>query len=166
MTGDLAGSIAVITGASGGLGAHFARVLAGQGAAVALTARRVDRIEALANEINAQGGRACAMALDVADAHAIGPAFDRIEAEFGPIDILVNNAGVGGDGLALEVSIEDFAATFAVNVTGTFVAAREAAKRMIARGAEGRILNVGSIASHTVLPGLSAYCGSKALSPC
>lgn len=162
MVGDLAGSVAVITGASGGLGAHFARVLAGQGAAVALTARRIDRIEALANEINTQGGRACAMALDVADAHSIGPAFDHIEAEFGPIDILVNNAGVGGDGVALEVSIEDFEATFAVNVTGTFVAAREAAKRMIARGAEGRILNIGSIASHTVLPGLSAYCGSKA----
>ena len=74
----------------------------------------------------------------------------------------MNNAGVGGEGLALEVSIEDFETTFAVNVTGTFVAAREAARRMIARGAEGRILNIGSIASHTVLPGLSAYCGSKA----
>jgi NAD(P)-dependent dehydrogenase (short-subunit alcohol dehydrogenase family) len=162
MAGELAGLVAVITGASGGLGAHFARLLARQGAAVALTARRVDRIEALASEINAGGGRACAMGLDVADAHSIAPAFDRIEAEFGRIDVLVNNAGVGGEGLALEVSIEDFETTFAVNVTGTFVTAREAAKRMIARGAEGRILNIGSIASHTVLPGLSAYCGSKA----
>lgn len=162
MAQDLSGLVAVITGASGGLGAHFARLLAAQGAAVALTARRVDKIEALAGEINAAGGRACAIALDVADAHAISPVLDRIEAEFGPIDILVNNAGIGGDGLALEVSIEDFDATFAVNVRGTFVAAREAAKRMIARGAEGRILNIGSIASHTVLPGLSAYCGSKA----
>jgi NAD(P)-dependent dehydrogenase (short-subunit alcohol dehydrogenase family) len=159
---DLKGSVAVVTGASGGLGAHFARLLAANGAAVAITARRVDRIEALAAEIRDAGGRALALPLDVADAHAIGPALDRAEAELGPVDILVNNAGVGGEGLALELSVEDFDATFAVNVRGTFFAAREAAKRMIAAGREGRIVNIASIASHTVLPGLSAYCGSKA----
>lgn len=159
---DLSGLVAVVTGASGGLGAHFARVLARHGAAVALAARRVDSLQALAAEITVEGGRALAIQLDVSDAHAIGPALDRIEAELGPISILVNNAGLGGEGLALEVSIEDFDATFAVNVRGTFFMARETAKRMIARRAEGRILNIGSIASHTVLPGLSAYCGSKA----
>jgi len=159
---DLTGSVAVITGASGGLGAHFARLLARHGAAVAVTARRVERIQALADEINAAGGRAMALALDVAEAEAIGPALDRIQAELGPIGILVNNAGVGGEGLALELSIEDFDATFAVNVRGTFFAAREAARRMMAAGVEGRIVNIASIASHTVLPGLSAYCGSKA----
>jgi len=103
-----------------------------------------------------------ALSLDVADAAAIGPTLDRALAELGGLDILVNNAGVGGEGLALDLSIEEFDRTFAVNVRGTYFAAREAARRMIAAGVEGRILNIASIASHTVLPGLSAYCGSKA----
>lgn len=162
MAVDLTGNVAVITGASGGLGAHFARLLARHGAAVAVTARRVDRIQAIADEITAGGGRAMALALDVADAAAIGPALDRVQAQLGSIGILVNNAGVGGEGLALDLSIEDFDATFDVNVRGTFFAAREAARRMIAAKVEGRIVNIASIASHTVLPGLSAYCGSKA----
>lgn len=162
MGAELAGQVAVVTGASGGLGEHFARLLAANGAAVALTARRTERIQALAGELNAAGGRAVAAALDVADAHAIGPALDRIQDELGPATILVNNAGVGGEGLALDLSVEAFDNTFAVNVRGTYFAAREAARRMIAAGVEGRILNIASIASHTVLPGLSAYCGSKA----
>jgi NAD(P)-dependent dehydrogenase (short-subunit alcohol dehydrogenase family) len=162
MTELLAGRVAFITGASGGLGGHFARLLSRNGAAVALSARRLDRVEALAAELRAAGGRAIALALDVADAHAIGPALDQAQAALGPVDILVNNAGVGGDGLALDLSIEDFDATFAVNVRGTYFAAREAASRMIAARLEGRIINIASIASHTVLPGLSAYCGSKA----
>jgi len=152
----------VVTGASGGLGAHFARILAREGAAVAVTARRVAMVEALAAEIREAGGRALALPLDVADADAVGPALDRVIAELGGLDILINNAGVGGEGLALDVPIEEFDRAFAVNVRGTFVCAREAAKRMIAAGTEGRIVNIASIASHTVLPGLSAYCGSKA----
>lgn len=161
--GVLSGNVAFITGASGGLGAHFARLLSRHGAAVAITARRVDRIEALADELNAAGGRAVAFALDVADAHAIAPALDRAAAELGgTVDILINNAGVGGEGLALDLSIEDFDATFAVNVRATYFAAREAAKRMLAAKIPGRIVNIASIATHTVLPGLSAYCGSKA----
>ena len=159
---DLAGHTAFVTGASGGLGEHFARLLAGSGAAVALTARRLDRTRALAAELNAAGHRAIALQLDVADPHAIGPALDAAQAQLGPISILVNNAGVGGDGMALDVSIEAWSNTFDVNVRGTFVAAREAAKRMIAAGISGRIVNIASIASHTVLPGLSAYCASKA----
>lgn len=162
MTGQLTGSVAVVTGASGGLGAHFARLLAREGAAVAVTARRTDKIEALAQELREIGARALALPLDVADAHAIGPAFDRVEAELGSIGVLVNNAGVGGEGLALELSVEAFDNTFAVNVRGTYFAAVEAARRMIASGTQGRIVNIASIASHTVLPGLSAYCGSKA----
>ena len=133
MAADLTGSVAFITGASGGLGAHFARLLARQGAAVAITARRVDKIESLAEEIRAGGGKAIALPLDVADAPAIGPALDRAAEALGPITILINNAGVGGEGLALELSIEDFDAAFDVNVRGTFFAAREAAKRMLTR---------------------------------
>ena len=163
---SLKGQVALVTGASGGLGAHFVRILAAEGAAVALAARRIDRVESLAQALTTQGHRAIAIRLDVADAAAVGPAIDEVEATLGPLSILVNNAGVGGEGLALEVSIEDWDNTFAVNVRGTFVAAREAAKRMLASGVaergEARILNIASIASHTVLPGLSAYCASKA----
>ncbi|MDB5434464.1 MAG: short-chain dehydrogenase/reductase [Phenylobacterium sp.] len=166
MTASLQGQVAVVTGASGGLGAHFARLLAAEGAAVALTARRLDRVEALAGELAGAGHRAMALRLDVADAEAIGPALDEVEAGLGPVSILVNNAGVGGEGLALDVSVEDFDRTFAVNVRGTYIAAREAARRMIASGVAergaGRIVNLASIASQTVLPGLSVYCGSKA----
>jgi NAD(P)-dependent dehydrogenase (short-subunit alcohol dehydrogenase family) len=166
MTAFLQGQVAVVTGASGGLGAHFARLLAAEGAAVALTARRLDRVEALAGELAGGGHRAMALRLDVADAETIGPALDEVEAGLGPVSILVNNAGVGGEGLALDVSVEDFDRTFAVNVRGTFIAAREAARRMIASGVAergaGRIVNLASIASQTVLPGLSVYCGSKA----
>jgi NAD(P)-dependent dehydrogenase (short-subunit alcohol dehydrogenase family) len=162
----LEGKVALVTGASGGLGAHFARLLAGEGAAVALCARRLDRVESLAKALAADGHTAMAIRLDVADAQTIGPALDEAEAALGPLSILVNNAGVSGEGLALELSVEDWDSTFAVNVRGTFVAAREAARRMLASGVaergEARILNIASIASHTVLPGLSAYCASKA----
>jgi NAD(P)-dependent dehydrogenase (short-subunit alcohol dehydrogenase family) len=165
-TGVLSGQVAVITGASGGLGAHFARVLAKAGASVALTARRLDMVEAVAGEIAGAGGRAMALKLDVADAQAIGPAFDEVEAALGPISILVNNAGVGGEGLALDLSVEEWDRTFDVNVRGVFFSAQQAAKRMIASGVAeagaARIVNIASIASHTVLPGLSAYCASKA----
>ena len=156
------GAVAVVTGASGGLGEHFARVLARNGATVAVTARRLDKVEALAADLRRQGTKAIALSLDVADAHSIGPTFDRIAEQLGPMEILINNAGMGGEGMALDLSIEAFDATFAVNVRGAYFAAVEAARRMIAAKIEGRIVNLGSIASHTVLPGLSAYCGSKA----
>ena len=166
MGDSLKDQVAVVTGASGGLGEHFARLLAREGAAVALTARRLDKVEQIAGQLAAEGHRAMALRLDVADAHAIAPAFETVEAALGPISILINNAGVGGEGLALDLSIEDFDNAFAVNVRGTFVAAQAAARLMFASGVaergDGRIVNLASIASTTVLPGLSAYCGSKA----
>ena len=166
MDKPLSGQTAIVTGASGGLGTHFAKLLAGTGAAVALTARRLDRVEALAGEIAASGGRAMALRLDVADAATIAPAFGEIEAALGPVSILVNNAGVGGEGLALDLSIEDWDRTFDVNVRGVFFAAQAAARLMLANGTaeagQARIVNIASIASHTVLPGLAAYNASKA----
>lgn len=162
----LKGQVAVITGASGGLGAHFAGLLARAGASVALTARRLDLVENHAGVIAGEGGRAMALKLDVADAASIGPVFDEVETALGPISILINNAGVGGEGLALDLSIDEWDRTFDVNVRGVFFAAQQAAKRMIASGVaergDGRIVNIASIAAHTVLPGLSAYCASKA----
>ncbi len=166
MDKPLSGQTAIITGASGGLGTHFAKLLSGAGAAVALTARRLDMVEELAGEIAASGGRAMALRLDVADAASIAPAFDEIEAALGPLSILVNNAGVGGEGLALDLSIEDWDRTFDVNVRGVFFSAQAAARLMFANGAadagHARIVNIASIASHTVLPGLAAYNASKA----
>ncbi len=166
MGDTLKGQVAVVTGASGGLGEHFARLLAAEGAAVALAARRLDKVEAIAGELAGAGHRAMALRLDVADAASIAPAFAEVEAALGPISILINNAGVSGDGMAMDVSIEDFDNTFAVNVRGVFFAAQAAARLMVASGVadrgEGRIVNIGSIASQTNLPGLAAYCGSKA----
>ncbi len=161
----LDGQTAIVTGASGGLGAHFARVLARAGAKVAVTARRIELVEALAGEIAAEGGQAMALRLDVADAHAIAPAFAEIETALGPLSILVNNAGVGGEGLAMDLSIEDWDRTFDVNVRGVFFAAQAAARMMRANGTAdaglARIINIASVASFTVLPGLSAYNASK-----
>ena len=163
---SLQGQVAVVTGASGGLGAHFARLLASEGASVALAARRLDKVEALAGELAGQGHRAMALRLDVADAETIAPAFDEIEAALGPISILINNAGVSGDGMALDLTIEKFDATFDVNVRGVYFAAQAAAARMIASGVaergHARIVNIASVLAQTSAPGLSAYCASKA----
>ena len=166
MAGALEGQTAIITGASGGLGGHFARLLAAEGAAVALTARRLDKVETLAGEIAGAGGRAMALKLDVADAGSIPAIFDEIETALGPVSILINNAGVGGEGQALDLTVETWDQTFDVNVRGVFFAAQAAARIMLANGtadrADARIVNIASIASHTVLPGLSAYNASKA----
>jgi NAD(P)-dependent dehydrogenase (short-subunit alcohol dehydrogenase family) len=162
----LAGRVAVVTGASSGLGARFARVLSGAGASVAVMARRTDRLEALVAELNAAGGKAVAIALDVADTPAIGPALDAAQAALGPISIMINNAGVGGDGMAMDMTVEAFDQTMAVNVRAVYFGAVEAAKRMIASGVaeagEARIINIASIAAFNQLPGLSVYCASKA----
>jgi NAD(P)-dependent dehydrogenase (short-subunit alcohol dehydrogenase family) len=166
MDKPLTGQVAFITGASGGLGLHFARVLAEAGASVALTARRTSQIEEEAEGLRSKGYRAQALTLDVADVSAIAPAMDAIEGSLGPISILINNAGVGGEGLALDVSVETWDQTYAVNVRGVFFCAREAARRMIASGVaargDARIVNIASIGGHSVLPGLTAYCSSKA----
>ena len=166
MAGALEGQTAIITGASGGLGGHFARLLAAEGAAVALTARRLEKVEPLAGEIAVAGGRAMALKLDVADAGSIPAIFDEIETALGPVSILINNAGVGGEGQALDLTVETWDQTFDVNVRGVFFAAQAAARIMLANGtadrADARIVNIASIASHTVLPGLSAYNASKA----
>lgn len=162
----LAGRVAVVTGASSGLGARFARVLSDAGASVAVMARRTDRLQSLVAELNAAGGKAVAIALDVADTPAIGPALDAAEAALGPISIMINNAGVGGEGMAMDMTVETFDQTMAVNVRAVYFGAVEAAKRMMASGVaeagEARIINIASIAAFNQLPGLTVYCASKA----
>lgn len=161
---SLSGKVAVVTGASGGLGEHFARLLAVAGAQVALCARRTERIAALASELGEANARA--YQLDVADAAAIARVFEQVRADLGPVDILVNNAGVSGEGRALDLTPEQWDQAFAVNVRGVFFCAQAAARQMIESDAAsrggGRIVNIASIAAHTVLPGLAAYNTSKA----
>jgi len=168
MTGpfDLSGRVALVTGASSGLGRRFATVLAAGGAKVALAARRLDRLEALAAEIAAAGGEACAVAMDVTDETSVIAGFDSAEASLGPIDTVFANAGMNSRGMAVEVSAEAFDAVMAINVRGVFLTAREGARRMMAAGSResgrGRVVLVSSIGATQVLPGLAAYCASKA----
>ena len=159
---DLTGKVAFITGATSGLGRHFAKLLSSHGAAVAVTGRRVDRLHDLVAEIEKAGGKCVALALDVTDAKQIAPVLDEAEAKLGPIDILVNNAGMSGMGLAVDITPEDFDRVMATNVRGPFLMATEIGRRMIKRGKGGRIINLGSIGTFRVLGGLTAYCTSKA----
>ncbi len=159
---SLAGQTALITGASSGLGAHFARVLAGAGAKVALAARRVDRLETLAAEIKAAGGSAHPVALDVTDAKSVVAAFDAAEAALGPVSVLINNAGVPSQSPFLKVGMEEWRATMAVNLDGVFAVGREAAERMAKSGKGGSIINIASILGFANAKSLTPYCSSKA----
>jgi NAD(P)-dependent dehydrogenase (short-subunit alcohol dehydrogenase family) len=159
---DLSGRVAFVTGATSGLGRHFAKLLAGAGAAVALAGRRIDRLDSLKREIEEAGGRAAAIPLDVTDEKAIAPALDAAERALGAIDILVNNAGLSVLGLAVELSAADFDMVMATNLRGPFLLATEVGRRLIAAKREGRIINIASIGAFRVLPGTTPYCVSKA----
>jgi NAD(P)-dependent dehydrogenase (short-subunit alcohol dehydrogenase family) len=167
---DLSGRVALVTGASSGLGEQFARVLARAGAGVALAGRRVERLKALRAEIEAEGGDAHVVALDVTDHDSIKAAVAHTETEMGTIDILVNNSGVATSQKIVEVSPEDFEHIFDVNTRGAFFVAQEVGKRMIARaqGAApgtfigGRIVNIASVLGLKVLGRVGVYAMSKA----
>ncbi len=159
---DLSGLTALVTGASSGLGARFAQVLAQAGARVAITARRADRLGDLERSIREAGGTAASVALDVTDPATIAPAIDRAEAALGPVQILINNAGMNIQSFATDLSVEDYDRIMDTNVRGAFLMAQEVGRRMIARGEGGQIVNIASIGAEKVLPGLVAYCMSKA----
>ena len=165
-TFDLNGKTAIVTGASSGLGDRFARILAKAGAHIVLCARRADRLSALVSDIRAKGGSARAIACDVTDADSIVSLFDQVGEDTGPAHILVNNAGMNVQGLATDLSVEDLDQIFNVNTRGVYLCAREAAKRLMGTAIEdtgaGRVINIASIGANTVLPGLTAYCASKA----
>ena len=156
------GRVALVTGASSGLGRQMAKTLAGAGAAVGIVARRSDRLDALCDEITAAGGKAFGTRLDVADPSAIGPAIDAVEAALGPIDCLINNAGMSIDGPLLKVTPEDYASVMAVNTTGPLFLAQAVAQRMVADKREGSIVNVASLVVHKVGTNIGSYAISKA----
>jgi NAD(P)-dependent dehydrogenase (short-subunit alcohol dehydrogenase family) len=162
----LEGRVALVTGASSGLGRRFAHVLAREGACVALLARRRDRLEDTLASVEAAGGRALALACDVTSEVQVQEAFDRTQERFGLVDTVVNNAGMNAEGGPLDQTREAFASVLDVNVTSVFIVAREAARRLIAEGPEassrGRIVNIASIGARKALSGVPAYCASKA----
>jgi NAD(P)-dependent dehydrogenase (short-subunit alcohol dehydrogenase family) len=164
MAGRIEGRIALVTGASSGLGRRFAIVLAKEGAKVVVAARRKDRLDDLVKEIGVE--RALAVGCDVTDEASVVAAYDAAEKRFGLVDTVVNNAGMTHVDNALTQSVDEFRRIMDLNVTAVWMVAREAARRLIKAGAEkserGRIVNIASMAGRTVLPNVTAYNASKA----
>jgi NAD(P)-dependent dehydrogenase (short-subunit alcohol dehydrogenase family) len=160
---DLSGQTALVTGASSGLGLRFAKVLAAQGAKVAIAARRLDRLEALAAEIQAAGGHAAPIAMDATDADQLIAAVGQAEAALGPVTILVNNAGIPDAQRAHKMPIELIDRVLDINVRAPFVLSCEVARRLIAAGTPGRIVNIASSAAYEYGGnGAALYSVSKA----
>lgn len=164
---DLQKDVALITGASSGLGKRFAGVLAAAGAVVVLAARRVDRLMELKRKIACDGGRAHVVALDVTQIESVKEAIEEAESTAGPIDILVNNSGVTLTKNLIDVTPEEYDLVLKTNTKGAFFVATEVAKRMIARfeaspQRNGRIINISSVGGLRVVRGIGVYCTSKA----
>ena len=160
---DLEGKVAVVTGASSGLGAHFAQTLAQAGAKVAIGARRVDRLAVLAEEIAGADGRALPVELDVTDAASVAEAIRIAEEELGPISILVNNAGIPSSGRVIEMEEEEWDSVLGTNLKGAWLMAREVGRHMVEHETAGRIINISSVIGvRTAAKRVLAYSISKA----
>ena len=161
MTASLAGRVALVTGASRGIGRAIACALAREGATVVLGARDSGRLAAAVAEIEGDGGRALSVALDVADRRSVEAAFASLMAAHGRVDALVNNAGITRDGLLLRMKAEDWDQVIATNLTGVFHCTQAALKPMI-RQHSGRIVNVTSVVGLMGNAGQANYAASKA----
>jgi NAD(P)-dependent dehydrogenase (short-subunit alcohol dehydrogenase family) len=159
---SLKGKVALVTGASSGLGLRFAECLAENGAAVVLVARRADRLAAVQARIEKSGGGAFAVEADVRDRTAMTAAFDTAEKKFGTVTILVNNAGVAHAGRAVEMSEEEWRRILSTNLDAVFYWAQEAARRMLTAGCGGAIVNIASVLGLGVDKGVIAYATAKA----
>lgn len=159
---ELSGKTALVTGASGGLGAHFARTLADAGAHVVLAARRLEKLEALAGEIESAGGKATPVQMDVTDPKSVKAAFRTISDTLGqPADIIVNNSGISRDTWFHEMSEEDWRAVMDTNLDGVWRVAKAATNALIDAGKPGSIINIASITAFRSQPTISAYAASK-----
>jgi NAD(P)-dependent dehydrogenase (short-subunit alcohol dehydrogenase family) len=158
----LDGKIALVTGASSGLGARFARLLAEAGANVAIAARRMERLEALAQALADAGGRAHAVAMDVTDVGSVRAGVAAAEAALGPIDVLVNNSGVSVTQRIGDVEEADYDHVMDTNLKGAFFVAQAVGRSMIAGKRPGRIINIASAAGLRPLGQISVYSMSKA----
>lgn len=160
---SLKGRVALVTGASSGLGIQFAKALADNGAAVALVARRAERLASLKNEIESQGGSAIAIEADVTDRASMLRAFDEAEKAFGTVTLLVNNAGVAQQPVrATDVTPEEWRRVLSVDLDAVFYWAQEAARRMVAAKAQGAIVNIASVLGYGVAKGVASYATAKA----
>jgi len=167
---DLSGRVALVTGASSGLGTQFAKTLAGAGCGVVLAGRRIERLKTLRAEIQASGGDAHVVTMDVTDVVSIKAGIAHAETEVGTLDILINNSGVSTTQKLVDVSEEDYDYIFDTNTRGAFFVAQEVGKRMLARAkgsapgtfTGGRIVNIASMAGLKVLGQIGIYCMSKA----
>ena len=159
---SLTGRVALVTGASSGLGVRFAEVLASAGAAVALVARRTDRLAETKARIEKIGGRAIAVGADVLDGNAMVRAFDEAEKAFGTVTILVNNAGVAHANRAVDLPEAEWRRVLGTNLDAVFFWAQEGARRMLAAGKPGAIVNIASVLGLGVSKGTVAYSAAKA----
>jgi NAD(P)-dependent dehydrogenase (short-subunit alcohol dehydrogenase family) len=159
---SLKGRVALVTGASSGLGVQFARSLAENGAALVLVARRADRLKSLKDEIEKMGGKAVAIEADVTDRAAMTRAFDAAEKAFGTVTILVNNAGIAHGGRAIDMPPEEWRKVLSTNLDAVFFWAQEAARRMLAAKKQGAVVNIASVLGLAVAKGAVAYATAKA----
>jgi len=160
---SLANRTALVTGASSGLGRHFAHVLSQAGATVVIAARRMDKLEEVASEIEAKGGKALAVEMDVTDDGSIVAAFDSIREALGrPCDVVINNSGMSREGWYREQSEEDWNAVLDTNLTGVWRVGKHATNALIEAKAKGSIVNIASITAHRTQYMTTAYCVSKA----
>jgi 3-oxoacyl-[acyl-carrier protein] reductase len=159
---DLTGRVALVTGASSGLGVRFARVLAANGAAVVLVARRPGRLRLVRDEIESAGGKAIAVAADVLDRAAMEAVFDAAEQAFGTVTVLVNNAGIVHGDRALDLDPDGWRRVLATDLDAVFFWAQAGARRMLAAQAQGSIVNIASVLGLGVAKGVAAYATAKA----
>jgi NAD(P)-dependent dehydrogenase (short-subunit alcohol dehydrogenase family) len=159
---DIKGKVALVTGASSGLGDHFARTLAAAGATVVAAARRTDRLDALVAEVTRDGGKAIAVPMDVTDRASIDAAFAHMRDKAGAPDIVVNNAGIAQGKAAIDLTEEDWRQVMNTNLDGAWRVAQASAKAMIAGGKGGAIINTASILGLRVANSLLAYATAKA----
>lgn len=158
---DLSGKTALVTGASGGLGLAIARGLAEAGAAIVLNGRNEAKLAAAAGPLRAAGHRVSTRAFDVTDEAAVQAAFDGLDAEGVDIDILINNAGIQLRKPMVDLSTGEWRRVLETNLTGAFQVGREAARRMIARGRGGKIVNIGSLTSEVARATVAPYTAAK-----
>lgn len=159
---DLTGRKALVTGASSGLGWHFAKALAEAGAHVVVAARRLERLQALADEIKADGGKATPLAMDVTDAASVANAFEEILEAGGPADIIVNNSGLSREDWLISMDEDDWDLVMETNLKGVWRVARAGANALMAAETTGSIINVASITGVRSSPMIGAYATSKA----
>lgn len=159
---SLAGKVALVTGASRGLGRDISIALAQAGAAVSCVARSSERVQETVNKITALGARALAVGAYVERGQLVDEMFCKTEAELGPVDVLVNNVGIARRKPVLDMTEEDWDEHFDTNAKSVFLCSKRAAQAMISRGCSGSIINIGSIAGHNAFPQRLGYCGSKA----